>query len=67
MEQIFYGLAVLACPLGMGAMMWVMMRSNKQPSDIAAAPEASEAELARLRADLDALRAGQTPADSRPR
>ena len=67
MEQIFSGLAVLACPLGMGALMWVMMRSNKKPSDIAAAPEASEAELARLRADLDALRASPTSADSRPR
>lgn len=58
MEQIFYGLAVLACPLGMGAMMWLMMRSGKKaPAD--APTEASAAELAQLRADLDRLRSGQ--------
>lgn len=59
MEQILYGLAVLACPLGMGAMMWLMMRSNKKPANDAAQTEASAAELAQLRADLDRLRAGQ--------
>ncbi|APX00507.1 hypothetical protein [Arthrobacter sp. QXT-31] len=59
MEQIFYGLAVLACPLGMGAMMWLMMRSGKKASADAAPTEASAAELAQLRADLDRLRAGQ--------
>ncbi|MCO4239209.1 hypothetical protein [Pseudarthrobacter raffinosi] len=60
MEQIFYGLAVLACPLGMGAMMWLMMRSGKKTSGDAAPTEASAAELAQLRADLDRLRAGQS-------
>ncbi|GGL36102.1 hypothetical protein GCM10010095_21680 [Streptomyces anthocyanicus] len=26
----FYALAVLACPVGMGAMMWFMMKGNRQ-------------------------------------
>lgn len=60
MEQIFFSLALLACPLGMGTMMWLMMRSNKKPSGDAVPTEASAAELAQLRADLDRLRAGQT-------
>ena len=60
MEQIFYGLAVLACPLGMGAMMWLMMRSGKKTPGDAVPTEASAAELAQLRADLDRLRAGQS-------
>jgi len=63
MEQIFYGMAVLACPLGMGAMMWLMMRSGKKTSAEAAPTEASAAELAQLRADLDRLRAGRNLAD----
>lgn len=64
MEQIFYGLAVLACPVGMGAMMWLMMRPGKNMSVDAAPTEASTAELAQLRADLDRLRAGQNLADA---
>jgi hypothetical protein len=55
-----YALAVLACPVGMGLMMWMMMRANKQtdhrPPEQHASP-ATDAELARLRAELDQLRA----------
>ena len=65
MEQIFYVLAVLACPVGMGAMMWLMMRSNKQSTRDTPPAEASAAELAQLRADLDRLRAGRELADER--
>ncbi|MDQ6753462.1 MAG: hypothetical protein M3017_08665 [Actinomycetota bacterium] len=61
MQQVFFTLAVLACPLGMGAMMWLMMRSNKKPAGDST-PPASETELAQLRAELDALRAGQDSA-----
>lgn len=62
MDQIFYTLAVLACPVGMGAMMWLMMRSGKKQPKAAAPSAASEAELAELRADLSKLRASQSVA-----
>ena len=52
-------LALLACPLGMGAMMWFMMRGMKQPS---ARPgdndelTALRTEQRRLEAELGRLR-----------
>lgn len=64
MSELFYTLAILACPVGMGLMMWFMMRgANKTP---AAAP-AQEAELARVRAEIDQLRAStRTSTTSQP-
>jgi len=32
MAQSLYALAFLACPVGMGLMMWMMMRGNKKPA-----------------------------------
>jgi len=57
MAQLLYPLALLACPIGMGLMMWLMMRGNKQ-----AAPQQSPStttELTQLRAEVDQLRAAQ--------
>lgn len=52
MEQLLLVVAVLACPVGMGLMMWFMMRGrSEQP----ATPD-QEQELARLRAQIEALR-----------
>ncbi|SDY66066.1 hypothetical protein SAMN05661080_04198 [Modestobacter sp. DSM 44400] len=60
MVNLLSSLALLACPLGMGLMMWMMMRGggHNQP----AAPQqsmtpAQQAELAQLRAELDQVRA----------
>lgn len=69
MEKLLYLLPVLACPVGMGLMMWFMMRTGQRRpggDDLAA----KEAELARLRADVDQLRAAERDragADREPR
>ena len=66
MDRLLYIIPSLACPVGMGAMMWLMMRSgngrgmNAQqpptgPSDGYIDPQ--QAELASLRAEVDQLRA----------
>lgn len=56
-------LVLLACPIGMGAMMWFMMRGSK--GDTTEAP-GREQEIASLRAEVEALRerrdAGPPPA-----
>lgn len=58
MSHVFYSLAILACPAGMGVMMWMMMRGNKQPTGPVNDP-AKQAELDQLQAQIDALRAQQ--------
>ncbi|MFF5757413.1 hypothetical protein [Streptomyces longwoodensis] len=62
MDNLLYLLPVLACPLGMGLMMWLMMR----PKHSAQAPTGTDAdrqELMRLRKEIDALRDERTPQD----
>lgn len=73
MSQLLYGLAALACPVGMGVMMWMMMRGGHgtnqpdTPPPHAMAPSMPPAgssrpvaeEIAGLRAELDQLRAIQ--------
>ena len=60
MATVFYTLAVLACPVGMGLMMFMMMRGqNKSPADQARGP-ADRAEIDALRAEVDALKAERT-------
>ncbi len=66
MEQLFYALAVLACPVGMGLMMFFMMR---RPSQSTLPTSAGQDELTRLRAEIDQLKAAQrdrSGADSEP-
>jgi hypothetical protein len=55
-SEFLYPLALLACPLGMGVMMWVMMRGNRQNSS--SQPSGVD-ELVRLRVEVDQLRAAQ--------
>jgi len=77
MTEAFYALAVLACPVGMGLMMWFMMRAGRQSHPSAPADSsAGDAELAVLRAEVDQLRAeerhnqaqvGASPGDTESR
>ncbi|MEU0465436.1 hypothetical protein ABZ215_15655 [Amycolatopsis sp. NPDC006131] len=53
MESLFLGLAALACPVGMGVMMWMMMRGQRK-----SAPDAGgEQQVAQLREEIDQLKA----------
>lgn len=61
MDQALFSLALLACPVGMGLMMWFMMRGRKD-SPPSSPPAATDAELATLRAEVDQLRAAQRDA-----
>lgn len=64
--SLLIGLCVLACPLIMGAMMWGMRRgssASQQASDAPAAEPARQAELARLRAEIDQLKSTQARHD----
>lgn len=56
MEQVLYFLPALACPVGMGLMMWFMMRGHGKGNTDAGTP-AQEQELAALRAQVEALHA----------
>lgn len=61
MPDLIYLLAVLACPVGMGVMMLVMMRGNHSQRR-----DEHDDEVARLRAEVDHLRTAQNSADRRP-
>lgn len=62
MSHIFYSLAILGCPAGMGVMMWLMMRGNKSQPGPGPGPvhdPATQAELDQLHAQIAALLAPQ--------
>jgi hypothetical protein len=56
-ELSLYALALLACPVIMGGMMWMMMRggNKQQPADAETANK--QAELTRLQAQVDQMQA----------
>ena len=58
MPDLIYLLAVLACPVGMGLMMLMMMRGNHGNDESAASSD----DVAQLRAQVERLRA-QRPSD----
>ena len=65
MEQFLLFLPALACPVGMGLMMWLMMR-GRGSTEKPATPD-QEQELARLHAQIEALRPGKAgPEDRHP-
>lgn len=53
MESLLYGLAVLACPVGMGAMMWMMARGQRGGTKAPPGPD----QVAQLRSEIDQLKA----------
>jgi uncharacterized protein HemX len=56
MQSLLLGFAVLACPVGMGLMMWMMMRG--QSTDIAASEDHNrQQEVQALRAEIEQLKA----------
>lgn len=57
MLQSYAPLALLACPIGMGVMMWLMMRGRDKSTPSGAA--AKQAELTALQAQIDQLQAQQ--------
>ncbi|WP_109509776.1 hypothetical protein [Nocardioides speluncae] len=61
MPDLIYLIAVLVCPIMMGAMMLVMMRGNHNHHP----PSGSSDEVARLRAEVQQLRA-ERPVDQAP-
>lgn len=66
MEGILVALVLLACPVGMGAMMWFMGKNNKK-DDTPAAPSSVEdlrAEQQRIAAEIDQVES-QPPAEGR--
>lgn len=56
MPESLYALAFLACPLGMGLMMWMMLRGHKAQPAEAESSAAKQAELTRLQAEIELLR-----------
>ncbi|MGH8573942.1 MAG: hypothetical protein ACREX8_15415, partial [Gammaproteobacteria bacterium] len=49
-----YGVALLACPIGMGLMMWMMMRGKRGSSGDRSG---GQEQVAALRAEIDQLKA----------
>ncbi len=55
MQALFLSLAALACPIGMGAMMWMMMRGKNNGAN--GAVSSDHQQVADLRAEIDKLKA----------
>jgi len=64
MAQSLYALAFLACPVGMGLMMWMMMRGNKNQPATDETSTHKQAELVRMQAEIDQLRAANRERDA---
>jgi len=67
MPESLLALALLACPVGMGAMMWMMSRGSKPPSE--GDVGAKQAQLTELQTQIDQLRdeRGSAQADAERR
>lgn len=56
MESLLLGLAALACPIGMGVMMWMMARGQRGRGD-ATGQDTTQDQVAQLRAEVEQLKA----------
>lgn len=63
MDNLIYLLPLLACPVVMGVMMWMMMRPKRESAE-PTATSTNDQELAQLRAEVDSLRAGARDPES---
>ncbi|MGH3882983.1 MAG: hypothetical protein ACRDRY_23165 [Pseudonocardiaceae bacterium] len=54
MDSLLYGVALLACPIGMGLMMWMMMRGKRGSSGDSSG---GQEQVVALRAEIDQLKA----------
>ena len=60
MTESLYAVALLACPVGMGLMMWFMMRGGKNAAPATPPLQPTrDPEFAQLRAEIDQLCAAQ--------
>jgi hypothetical protein len=55
MQSVLLGLATLACPVGMGLMMWLMMRGHGQNTTPTAGSTSQQVD--ELRAEIERLKA----------
>ncbi|SFB62574.1 hypothetical protein SAMN05216266_13114 [Amycolatopsis marina] len=55
MDSLLYTVAILACPVGMGAMMWMMMRGQGKSTG-SGQPEQAQ-QVQQLRSEIDELKA----------
>lgn len=55
MEALLLGIAALACPVGMGLMMWLMMRGQKR--DAGDTRDDEQQQVEQLRAEIEQLKA----------
>ena len=75
MENLLSVLPLLACPIGMGLMMWFMMRTNKNEAAdsvpaatapvLATSPAVADDRLAGLRVQLEEIQAQQAAITTR--